>query len=347
MKNRKREDEGMGYLLQYENVAWFDEEKKEVRILDRRIFPQKKEFVLCSSYQEVAKAIKDMVTQSGGQFAAGAMGMVLASSQFKHLPKHEFLKEMENAKNEIINARPTTKEAMELIVNSQFALFNKLIKEGSSSYNIVKALKQNAIELNNERYNINAKAGEYFAKIVKDGQSVLTHCFGETCFAAFLRSFNEDKKIINIYCQETRPFLQGAKLTASLANDLGFSTTLITDGMVAFLMSQKKIDYFVTASDVITQDMHVINKVGTFNTAIVANYFSVPYYAIGIISQKHKTLDNIKIEMRNGEEITNFNGVPITANGVKGIYPSFDITPPNLIKGIATPEGIFEVESNR
>jgi len=342
--SEKREDKGMGYLLQYENVAWFDEEESDVKILDRRVFPREKRFVICKTYQDIAKAIKDMVTQSGGPFAACTMGMTLAAEQCKHLNKKNYILGMQEAVKSITEARPTTKEAMGELATKQFNLFYELIDKGATSQDIILCLKQNAIHLNNIRYKTNAMAGEYFASLVKYGSSVLTHCFGETCFGGFLRAFKKEGKQINIFCQETRPFLQGARLTASLANDLGFETTVITDASASSLMASGKIDYFVTATDVITQDGYVINKAGTCNTAIVASYYSVPYYAIGFPSKKHKSINNIKIEMREGNEVLEFATVRVAEKGVKGLYPAFDITPPELIQGIATDKGIYNAK---
>ena len=341
MQKEKREDWGMGYLLQYENVAYFYEDRECVEILDRRVYPEKKEKIICKDYLDVANAIKNMATQSGGQFMAAAMGMALASLQFKNMDKDAYILKMKEACEDIKNARPTTKEELTNIANSQFNLFKELIEKGAGTKDIIISLKNNAIDLTNTRYRLNAKAGEHFAKIVKDGDAILTHCFGETCFGGFLRSFNEDKKKVHIYCQETRPFLQGARLTASLAFDMGFHTSLVTDAMAAHLMSKKKINYFVSAADVITKDGHVVNKIGTFNTAIIASYFSLPYYAIGIISKKHSSIENIKIEMRDASDVLKFNGAKITSDGVEGLYPAFDITPPSLVSGIATENGII------
>ncbi len=340
----KREDEGMGYLLQYENVAWFDEEEGALRVLDRRIFPREKRFVVCKTYQDVAKAIKDMVTQSGGPFAACVMGMALAAFQHKKENKEDYIMSMREAMKAITEARPTTKDSMEVLANSQYKLFCRLIEEGASSQDIILSLKQNAIHLNNIRYKINARAGECFANLVEDEMGLLTHCFGETCFAGFLRAFKNDNKKVNIFCQETRPFMQGARLTASLANDLGFETTVITDSSSSSLMSNRKINYFVTATDVITQDGYVVNKVGTCNTAIVASYYSIPYYAIGFPSIKHKNIGDVKIEMREGDEVLEFASIRIAEKGVKGLYPAFDITPPCLIQGIATDKGIYNAK---
>ena len=342
MSVRKREDERMGFLLQYENVAWFDEEAGNLKILDRRVFPEKCEFVNCTSYKEAVNAIKLMVSQSGGQFAVAVMGMAEASYEAKHLKKDAYVNHMQEARDAFINARPTTKEAMAEVVIPQYKLFESLIGTGASSEEIANALKHNAIELNNIRYSLNATAGEYFAKVVPDGSAILTHCFGETCFAGFLRSFNEDGKKIKVYVQETRPFFQGARLTASLVADLGFDVTVITDAMAASLMQRGKVNYFVTASDAITQDGYVINKVGTLNTAIVASYFGVPYYAIGMVSKTHKSAEDVVIEMRDGNDVVSIFGRRLVCDGVHGLYPSFDITPPALIKGIATEKGLFK-----
>lgn len=340
----KREDEGMGFLLQYENVAWFDEEECVLRILDRRVFPREKRFVVCKTYQEVASALKDMVTQSGGPFASCTMGMALAAMQCGKLDEKSYILGMQDAMKTITEARITTKDAMQELANSQYNLFCELIKDGTTSQDIVLKLKQNAIHLNNIRYKTNGDAGGHFANLVADGMSVLTHCFGETCFGGFLRAFKRDGKKINIFCQETRPFLQGARLTASLANDLGFETTVITDSSSSSLMESEKVDYFVTATDVITQDGYVVNKVGTCNTAIVASYYYVPYYAIGFPSAKHKSVDDVKIEMREGNEVLEFASTRVAEKGVKGLYPAFDITPPQLIQGIATDKGIYKAE---
>ena len=339
---RKREDEGMGFLLQYENVAWFDTSEGILRILDRRVYPEKCEFVVCTSYTEAVCSIKLMVSQSGGQFAVGAMGMAQASYENSHLPKLAYLKSMQEAQDAFINARPTTREAMMQVVAPQYELFARLIDDGASAQDIVRALHNNAIELNNIRYRLNSRAAENFANIVPSGSAILTHCFGETCFAGFLRAFNEEGKQVKIYAQETRPFFQGARLTASLAANLGFDVQVITDAMTASIMQKGEITHFVTATDAITQDGHVINKVGTLNTAIVASYFGVPYYAIGLVSKTCKSANDIEIEMRNGDDVISIFGRRLVSKEVRGLYPSFDITPPSLIRGIATDKGLFE-----
>lgn len=339
--NKIRQDEGLGFLLQYENVAWFEAAKEEVHILDRRIYPIKTLFVTCRKYEEVAQAIKDMVTQSGGPFAAAGMGMALAAAQFKNQKIEEYKFKMKEAASVLTNARPTTSTAMKVFTGEQLDLFLRLIGEGASSSFIIEALASNAVEQNNRRYKINLKAGEVFAAQVNSKTAVLTHCFGETTTGGFLKAFKAQGKKVKIFCSETRPFLQGARLTASLAESMGFDTTVITDNMPASLMQTGKINYFVSASDIITMNGHIVNKTGTLQTAICAKHFKVPYFAIGFPDCSHRGKESINIEMRNGEETIKFMGIKTAVCGVKGVYPSFDITPPELCTGIATDKGIF------
>ncbi|WP_038176280.1 s-methyl-5-thioribose-1-phosphate isomerase [Treponema pedis] len=342
-----REDYNLGKLLKYENVAWFDEASNIVRILDRRIYPLKEEFVICKTCEDVARAVSDMVTQSGGPFSAAAMGMVLAAFQFKNLPKKQYIEKMRYAARLIAYARPTTSAEMERCTSESFKVFNTLVEKDVSSKDIICALKLNAIEQNNRRYKKNTEAGAAFANIVPDNSSILTQCFGETTVGGFLRRFNETGKKIKIFCAETRPFFQGARLTASLALDMGFDVTVITDNMPAFLMAEKKIDFCVSAADVITMDGYIINKIGTLQIAVCAKYFGIPYYAIGFPDKKYQTVSGVKIEYRNPEEALYAMGVRTAFpsfsensggvyEGVKGLYPAFDITPPELCTGIIT-----------
>ncbi len=337
----EREDYNLGFILRYENVAWFDEEDGTVRILDRRVYPAKKEFVLCKTYRDTAQAIKDMVTQSGGPFAAAAMGMAQAAYEFKNRPADVYVQAMEQAAYELSHARPTTGAEMERCTERALSVFKGLIAGGADSAALIRGLKNEAIEQNNRRYKKNTQAGALFAALVPSGAAVLTQCFGETTVGGFLRAFNEAGKKVKVYCAETRPYFQGARLTASLASDMGFDTTVITDNMPACLMAEKKIDYAVSASDVITMDGFVVNKIGTLQIAVCAKYFGVPYYAIGFPDKKYTSVRDVKIEYRAAEEALQSMGVRTVQEGVKGIYPAFDITPPELCAGIITDTAVL------
>ncbi|MBR1821902.1 MAG: S-methyl-5-thioribose-1-phosphate isomerase, partial [Clostridia bacterium] len=138
-----------------------------------------------------------------------------------------------------------------------------------------------------------------------------------------------------------RPYFQGARLTATVCRDMGFDVTVITDNMPAWVIQNEGIDVFTSADDAITLDGYVVNKVGTFQIAIVAKYMGIPYFVTGTPDPGHPTVDTVNIEMRDPEFVLQAMGVRTAAEGVKGYYPSFDITPPHLVSGVVTDAGIY------
>ena len=156
-----------------------------------------------------------------------------------------------------------------------------------------------------------------------------------------LKVARERRKRIHLYCPETRPYFQGARLTATVAHDMGFDVTVITDNMPAFVMQNERIDVFTSAADAICMDGHVVNKVGTFQIALVARYMGVPYFVTGAPDKGHDTIDSVEIEFRDPEFTLQAMGVRTACEGVKGYYPAFDITPPHLVSGVVTDQGIY------
>ena len=306
----ERQDEGMAFLLQYENIAWYENGK--VRILDRRIYPTVK-FVECNTHQEVAQAITDMVTQSCGPYVAAPMGMALAAYECRGRKGEEQLAYL--------------KEAAE-----------KAIAEGREP---LEDVFTEAIEINNRRYAKIAKAADYLVDMMPYRGKVMTQCFAETILGAMLREIKKRNLDIKLFCPETRPYFQGARLTATVARDMGFDVTLITDNMPAFVMKNEGIDLFTSAADAICVDGHVVNKVGTYQIAIAAKYHGIPYFVSGKPEIDHPTIQSVNIEMRDPDFVLQAMGVRTAAEGVKGYYPSFDITPPHLVSGVATDKGIY------
>lgn len=332
----ERQDTGMPTLLQYENVAWYEAGK--VRILDRRIYPTRLEFVECTTYQEVAQAITDMVTQSAGPYTAAGMGMALASEQSKELPTEARLDYLKEASETIANARPTTANRMRLITEKCVVVAEEALAKGEDP---TAAIKQNTIDSLNRRYFTMGKVAKYLIDKIPDGGTVLTQCFGETIIGTLLREAKNQGKQLRFFCAETRPYLQGARLTASCCAEMGFDTTVVSDNMIAYLMTHEKIDIYTSAADTIAQDGYIANKVGTYQIALLANRFGIPYFVTGIPDTNKKTHESIKIEMRDPEQVLEMNGIKHTLPGVKAIYPSFDVTPPELIGGIVTDRGVF------
>ncbi len=331
-----RNDKDLAFMLQYENVAWY--EKGQVRILDRRIYPTRVEFVTCNKHEDVAQAIADMVTQSAGPYTAAGMGMALAAFECRHMKEVDMIAYLEKAAYRLSNARPTTAKRMALVTGGCLKAARKAIEEGTK---VDEAIFNRTIDSLNRRYSTMEIVGENLVDLFPDKGNIMTQCFGETIVGMMLRVAKARNKDIKLYIPETRPYFQGARLTASVAYDQGFDTTVITDNMPAYLMVTKKIDLFTSAADVISLDGHVVNKVGTYQIAIAAKYHGVPYFVTGIPDKAHDSISSVIIEERDPRLVLEARGIKNTLEGVKGFYPSFDITPPHLVSGVVTDKGIF------
>ncbi|HMM70084.1 MAG TPA: S-methyl-5-thioribose-1-phosphate isomerase [Gudongella oleilytica] len=332
----KRFDDDLAFMLRYENVAWYENGK--VRILDRRMYPTKIEFVTCSTHREVAQAIADMVTQSAGPYTAAGMGMALAAFECRDLGRKEMLDYLEKAAYTLSHARPTTANRMVLTTNGCLEAARKAMDEGRP---VDEAIFMRTIDSLNRRYSTIEVVAEHLVTMFPDKGTIMTQCFGETIVGMMLRVARKREKDIKLFVPETRPYFQGARLTASVACDMGFDTTVITDNMPAFVMKRNKIDLFTSAADVICMDGYVVNKIGTYQIAISAKYHGVPYFVTGIPDKAHQTIDSVTIEERDPQLVLEARGVKNTLEGVKGYYPSFDITPPHLVSGVVTDKGIF------
>ena len=331
-----RADEGLAFLLQYENVAWYD--AGEVRILDRRVYPAKTEFVTCRTHGEVAQAIRDMVTQSAGPYTAAAMGMALAAYECREKTEAEQLAFLAAADETISNARPTTAKRMKLVCDGCLEAAKLALREGRP---VDLAIREHAVNANNRRYSKVNEIAKYLVPLIPAGGTVMTQCFGETIVGMMLKEAKLAGKQFRLFCPETRPYFQGARLTATVCHDMGFDVTVITDNMPAYVMQQEHVDVFTCAADAICCDGYIANKVGTFQISIAANYLGVPVYISGIPDKGHPTVDTVHIEMRNPQDTLEAMGVKTAADGVKGYYPAFDITPPQLITGVVTDLGIY------
>jgi len=334
----ERADKDLAFMLQYENVAWYD--GGEVRILDRRVYPAKKSFVVCKTHVEVMQAIRDMVTQSAGPYTAAPMGMALAAWECRMLGKEKQLAYLKKAAETIADARPTTKTRMIQVVEACLPVAEKALKEGNPA-DI--AIREHVVEANNIRYNKIAKTAEYLVDMFPQNGTVMTQCFAETIVGMMLKECKKRGNNIKLFCPETRPYFQGARLTATVCSEMGFDTTVITDNMPAFVMANEKIDVVTCAADAISCDGYVFNKIGTSQIAICAKHFGIPLFVSGAPDIGHPTFDTVTIEMRDPELTLQAMGVRTAAEGtgIKGYYPAFDMTPPHLISGIVTEKGIF------
>jgi methylthioribose-1-phosphate isomerase len=332
-----REDKDLAFMLRYENVAWY--ENGQVRILDRRIYPIEVKFVVCTNHKEVAQAIADMVTQSAGPYAAAGMGMALAGYEARNMNNSlEVLEYLDKAAYTLSHARPTTTKRMEIIVAGCIDAAKKAMEKGER---IDEAIFNHTVETVNNRYKKMNRVAEYLVDMFPQKGTIMTQCFGETIVGLMLREAKHRNMDIKVICPETRPYFQGARLTSSVAYDQGFDVTVITDNMPAYVMENRKVDLFTSAADAICLDGHIVNKIGTYQIAIVAKHLGIPYFVTGIPDRGHDKISTVTIEERDPGFVLQAMGVKTAMDGVKGYYPSFDITPPHLVSGVVTDKGIF------
>ena len=334
----ERADKDLAFMLRYENVAWYEDGL--VRVLDRRIYPSKTEFVVCRSTLEVAAAIRDMVTQSTGPYTLAPMGMALAAWECRNMDREGQRRHLEEASAVISTSRPTTTKRMAMLTESCIPVALEALERGErADY----AVRDHVVEMNNARYNRVRDAAKLLVEKFPQNGTVMTQCYAETILGMMLLECRERGNNIRLFCPETRPYFQGARFTATVCSEMGFDTTLISDNMPAFVMAREGVDVFTCAADAISVDGYVFNKVGTSQIAICARHFGVPVYVSGAPDIGHPTWDTVTIEMRDPNFTLQAMGVRTAKEGssVKGYYPAFDMTPPDLITGIVTNKGVF------
>lgn len=331
-----RADHDLAFMLQYEHVAWYED--GEVRILDRRVYPREIRFERCRNHKEVARAIADMVTQSAGPYTAASMGMALAAHECRGQIYERQIAFLEDAAYTLAHARPTTVARMEQVTAGCLGAARRALDGGAP---VDHAVFLHAIDALERRYTTMECVAKYLISLFPSKANVMTQCFGETIVGMMLRVAEEEAKVVRLFVPETRPYLQGARLTASVGVDQGVETTVITDNMPAAVMKTCAIDLFTSAADVICLDGHIVNKVGTYQIAIAAAYHGIPYFVTGIPDQGHPTAHTVHIEERDPRDVLACNGVRHTAEGVTGYYPAFDITPPQLVRAVVTDRGVL------
>jgi methylthioribose-1-phosphate isomerase len=323
------------FLLRRENVARYEDGK--VVIGDRRKYPFEKSFVYCSDVEAVAQAIEEMVTQGGGPANAALYAMVMKAHQSASESSQRQMEVLEAARHRLVHTRPTN-TALARRLERAMQVIRKALDEGK---NVESTLLTWFEGMRDENYKKYASAAEFGASLIEDGDGILTMCFAETSFLMALAIARNAGKKIQVYTPETRPYLQGARLTAPSVHELGIPVQIIGDNMPAYVLSQGKVQKYFTAADLVTMDGHVVNKIGTFQNAIAAHYHGVPYFVFTWDPDKTKpNRASIEIEERDPTEMKFCRGVPTTDPAIDAYYPAFDITPPHLVAGVITQYGI-------
>jgi methylthioribose-1-phosphate isomerase len=306
-------------------------------ILDRRVFPFETLFVDCFTVEEAARAIEEMVTQSSGPFFAASGGMVVAAREAASLRAGERILRMEAAARRLIETRPTNN----LIAKAVSAMLERArgLADGEAFADRMEAAMHAVWE---QKHAGSRDLGEHAASTVEDGDTILTHCWAEATLIETLAAVLRSGKRVQVVCTETRPYLQGSRLTAHSVAEMGIDVTVITDNMGAWAMDRGKATRFMTAADRIAMSGHVINKVGTLQLALAARAYDIPY--IAMVQDPDRAAawpGDVPIEERDPDETLHCLGMRTATPLARGWYPAFDVTPPHLVTAVATSNGVF------
>lgn len=318
--------------------------------IDQTQLPQKLVYLKLSTCREVASAIKTMKIRGAPLIGvAAAYGLALTAFHSKASRREEFLKQSEVSAELLRRTRPTG-------VNLFWAVERILKKLRESADFSVRALRDlvvsEAQKMADEDVEINQKIGENGSKLIEDGDTVLTHCnAGELATVGYgtalgvIRKAWEQGKKIKVIATETRPKLQGARLTAFELKRARIPFRLITDSMVGYVMSKSLIDKVIVGADRIVRDA-VANKIGTYSIAVLAHEHRVPFYVAAPTStfDLEHTAEDVFIEERNPEEVTHFGSVEIAPKGTKALNPAFDLTPMRYVTAIVCDKGVLAPE---
>ena len=307
-------------------------------VIDRRRLPGEIVPLRCPDHESVARAIEEMAVQGAGDIAITAgFGLYLTARALEKSGASHRDERLREAADRLTATRPTGFHLA--------ALLNKLMSrieesgEQKPASEIILTLLRRALTRQHE---ISESTGRHAETLVASGDRILTHCFAGSALLYMLKLARENGKDVRVICTETRPYLQGARLTAWSVSELGIDTTLITDNMAAHCMSKGMVSKVFAAADRVAMDGVVANKVGTLQLAICARYFKIPFYILAYGGPDKRTLcgADIPIEERDPKEVLEFRDTPISGPAVKGYYPAFDLTPAELVTGIVTTSGV-------
>lgn len=323
-------------------------------IIDQTKLPQDESYLEITDYRIMIKAIKDLAIRGAPAIGIAAVfAAALAAEEYKSLESNEFHRKLNQALNEIASARPT---AVNLSWGTERA--RKLVKEMPESDNdgVHAALHKLGQEILDEDIAMCRAIGKHGAELLPEECTVITHCnagglatggFG-TALGVILSAHQAGKKV-RVYADETRPLLQGARLTAWELMKAGIDVTLICDNMAAYLMSRGEVDCCITGADRIAANGDVANKIGTYGLAVAAEKHGIPFYVAAPYSSLDPGIDSgaeIPIEEREPSEVVSYKGHRLAPEGVKVWNPAFDVTPGSMINAIITEKGIHKPEYN-
>ncbi len=329
-------------------AVWWDRDNKKVCWINTLKLPFNEETICSDNVDRVAKAITDMEIR-GAPAIGVAAALAVASYAYHILGGDTFYNKLYEAIDILWKTRPTAYNlfwALTYMKNTVLDLEKKNIEPDEA----VKILEEKALWVLEEDIKANIKMGEYGSELVGDGSTILTHCnAGALATAGYgtalgvIRVAWYKGKNIKVFATETRPMLQGARLTVWELYREGIPVTLVTDNMVGYLMRKKMIDLVIVGADRITREGYVVNKIGTYMIALAAKRNNIPFYVAAPTTtiDIDSTINDIVIEERSETEVKTIMDNKITLEEIPAKNYAFDITDPDLVTGIITEKGII------
>ena len=318
-----------------------------LRVLDQTRLPQEEVYLELSRYQDVASAIAELKVRGAPAIGvASAYGVALGALKIKTKSRDSFLQKLRAITQTIANTRPTARNLFRAIDRMQ-----QIAESGKDIGQIKTALINEAIKIQTEEAEATRRLSQLGAGLIEDGFTILTHCntgalatagYG-TALGVIKKAWEQGKKL-RVIATETRPLLQGARITAWELKKAGIPFTLITDSMAGYFMSKGEVDCVIVGADRIAANGDTANKIGTYTLAVLAKEHGIPFYVAAPTTTIDLTLASgaeIPIEERSPEEVTHIHGIAIAPEGIQVQNPAFDITPHQYITAIITENGII------
>lgn len=329
-------------------IEWTDE---GIRMLDQRLLPSEEKYLMLRSYEEVAEAIRKMVVRGAPAIGvSAAMGLALGASQSVGASVADLEDDFNYMAQVMSETRPTAVNLFWALERMREA-FRKFKSASNDPLEIKAKLVEEAQQIFKEDLAANRALGKFGAELLADGDTVLTHCNAGALATAgdygtalgVIRGAIDAGKKIAVIADETRPFLQGSRLTAWELSKDDIPVTVITDNMAGHVMKSGKINAVVVGADRIAANGDAANKIGTYMVAVLARKHDIPFYVAAPISTLDLSLksgDEIPIEERDGKEVTHIREQQLAPDGVPVHNPAFDVTPNDLITAIITDKGV-------
>jgi methylthioribose-1-phosphate isomerase len=321
-----------------------------VRMIDQRKLPTAEEYPVFKTYQEVAGAIREMVIRGAPAIGvAAAMGVALGVRDSKAENTAELREEFNEITTTLASTRPT---AVNLFwaIKRMTILFESIAADGAAKHVIAGRLVQEALAIQTEDIESNKRIGRFGQELLPNSGTILTHCnagaLATACYGTargVIRGAIANGKRLRVLADETRPFLQGARLTAWELWKDDIDVRVISDNMAGTFMRQGLIDAVIVGADRIAANGDVANKIGTYPVAVLAKHHEIPFYVAAPFSTVDMNISDgshIPIEQRDPAEVTHFGGVQVVPTGVPVFNPAFDVTPNSFVTAIITDRGV-------